>query len=98
MVLDTRKLYLVIKSGCGFIFGSLQDFITKYVIEKCVSYFITKCDKVILQKSSTFLSQNATVLLQNATVITKCNTFVTKCDSYYKMWRIFQFASVHTCN
>ena len=43
-----------------------------------VYYFITKCDKSLLQNVSGFLLQNATVLLQNATIITKC-------DVYYKL-------------
>ena len=41
-------------------------------ITKYNSYFITKCDRSLLQNASGFLLQNATVLLQNATVITKC--------------------------
>ena len=40
------------------------------IIKNCDSYFITKCDRCVLQ--------NMTVLLQNATVITKC-------DVYYKL-------------
>ena len=56
------------------------------VITKCDSYFITKCDRSLLQ--------NATVLLQNATVIAKCDDFLTKCDSYYKMRHLFQIATV----
>ena len=43
------------------------DFITKYG-----SYFITKCEKSLLQNVLGLLLQNATVLLRNATVITKC--------------------------
>ena len=46
-----------------------------------VYYFITKCDKSLLQNVSGFLLQNATVLLQNATI-------------YYKMWRLLQIAAV----
>ena len=59
------------------------------IITKCVSYFITKCDRSLLQNASGFL-------LQNATVITNCNDFITKCDSYYKMRRLLQTATVHT--
>ena len=40
------------------------------IFTKCKSYFITKCDRS---------------LLQNATVIINCDNFVTKYDSYYKM-------------
>ena len=40
------------------------------IITKCDSYFITKCDRSLLQI--------AMILLQNATVITKC-------DIYYKL-------------
>ena len=47
---------------------------------KCNNYFITKCDRSLLQNASGFLLQNATVLLQNATVIIKCYVF-TSCDS-----------------
>ena len=36
-----------------------------------VYYFITKCDKSLLQNVSGFLLQNATVLLQNATIYYK---------------------------
>ena len=41
------------------------------VITKCGRYFITKCDKGLLQNGSSVILQNATVLLQNATFITK---------------------------
>ena len=44
------------------------------------SYLITKCDKILLQNVSGFLSQNGTVVLQIATVTIKC-------DVYYKMCR-----------
>ena len=38
-------------------------------------------------------------LLQNATdVITKCDSFIIKCDSYYKMRRLLQIATVHSCS
>ena len=57
------------------------------IITKCVSYFITKCHRSLLQ--------NATVLLQTETVITNCDNFVTKCDSYYKMRRLLQFVTVN---
>ena len=57
------------------------------IIAKCDSYFITKCNRNLLQNTSCFLLQNATVLLLNATVNTNCNDSVTKCDSYYKMRR-----------
>ena len=66
------------------------------VITKCGSYFITKCDRSLLQNASDFLIQNATVLLQNATVITKCDDFIAKCDSYYKMRRSLQIATVQS--
>ena len=42
-------------------------------IIKCDSYFITKCDKTLLQNALGFLLQNATV--------------ITNCDVYYKMCR-----------
>ena len=59
------------------------------VITKCDSYFITKCDKSLLQYTSGFL-------LQNVTVITNCDDFITKCGSYYKMRRLLQIATVQT--
>ena len=48
------------------------------IITKCDSYFITKCDRSLLQNTSGFLLQNDIILLQNGTVITKC-------DVYYKL-------------
>ena len=57
------------------------------IIIKCDSYFITKCDKSLLQNSSGFL-------LQNATVIRNCDDFIAKCDSYYKMQRLLQIVTV----
>ena len=54
----------------GTLLQNATDMITKYD-----SYFITKCDKSLLQNASGFLLQNATVLLQNATVITKYNVY-----------------------
>ena len=68
------------------------------IITKCNSYFITKCDRSLLQNASGFfitecnsfikkyeLLQNVTILLQNGTVITKS-------DFYYKLrqykWQI----------
>ena len=58
------------------------------IITKCGSYFITKCDKSLLQ--------DATVLLQITTVITNCDDFITKCHSYYKMRHLLQIATVHS--
>ena len=55
------------------------------IITKRESYFVTKCNKDLLQNASGFLLQNATVLLQNMTVITKRDDFITKCDVYYKL-------------
>ena len=52
------------------------------ITTKCDSYFITKCNKD---------------LLQNATVITNCGIFITKCDNYYKMQRLLQIATIHLC-
>ena len=45
------------------------------IITKCDSYFITKCNRSLLQNVSGFLLQNATVLLQNATVQYVSNNF-----------------------
>ena len=55
------------------------------IITKCGSYFITKCDRSLLQNTPVFLLQNATVLLKIAAVFTKCDGFITKCDVYYKL-------------
>ena len=55
------------------------------VITKWDTYFVTKCDRSLLQNAPGFLLQNMKVLLQNATVITICDNFITKCNSYYKM-------------
>ena len=87
MILDKKNLILEVKGGYGFIFGSLRHLLENATgfITKRDSYFITKCDKSILQDASGFLLQNATVLLQNATVITKLVDFITKYDSYYKI-------------
>ena len=65
------------------------------IITKCDSYFITKCNRSLLQNMSGFLLENATVLLQNATVFTKCENFITKLDSYCKMRGLLQIATVH---
>ena len=76
-------------------YDSLSQNATDTII-KSDSYFITKCDRSLLQNESGFLLPNATVLSQNATVITNCDGFVTRCDSYYKMRRLLQTAAVHT--
>ena len=52
-----------------------------YIITKCYSYFITKCNRS---------------LLQNATIVTNCDNFVTKCHSYYKMRHLLQIAKIQT--
>ena len=65
------------------------------IITKCDSYFITKCNRSLLQNPSDFLLQNATFLLQNVTVIKNCDDFITKCGIYYKMRRLLHFATVH---
>ena len=69
-----------VNSGCGFVFGSIYHLFTPDIIERCDSYFITKCDKNLLQNASEFLVHSAIALLQNLIVITKC-------DVYYKMRR-----------
>ena len=81
----------------GFIFDLLWHFITTAtdIIIKCDSYFVTKCDRSLLQNALEFLLQNVTTLLQNATGITNCGDFITKCDSYYKMRRLLPIATVH---
>ena len=85
-VLDPGVSYLI---HCGTLLQNPTDIITK-----CHSYFITKCDKSLLQNAPGFLLQKATVLLKNAIVITNCDDFITKCDSYYKMGRLSQIATL----
>ena len=76
MVLGTRKSNFGSSSGCGFIFGSLWNFTTKY-------------DRHYYKKPTDILSQNTMkvyykmcqfiqTLLRNVIIITKC-------DVYYKM-------------
>ena len=66
--------------------NSLLQIVTD-VITKCDSYFITKCDRSLLQ--------NAAFLLQNATVLRKCSDFITKCHTYYKMQLLLQIMTVY---
>ena len=72
---------------CESLSQNAANIVTKY---DC--YFITKCDRSLLQNASGFLLQNETVslqnetvLLQNATVITNYDTFITKCHRKNKM-------------
>ena len=53
-------------------YDSLLQNVT-YIITKCGSFFITKCDISLSQYMSGFLLEDTTVLLQNATVITQCD-------------------------
>ena len=55
------------------------------VITKYDSYFVSKCDKALLQIASRFLLQNATVLLQNARILLQNATVITECDVYHKL-------------
>ena len=48
------------------------------IITKYDNYFVTKCDRSLLQIALDFLLENATLLLQNVTIFTKC-------DVYYKL-------------
>ena len=48
----------------GTLLQDATDIVTKFVI-----YFITKCDKRIIQNAFGFLLQSATILLQNETVL-----------------------------
>ena len=66
------------------------------IITKCDSYFITKCNRSLLETASGFLLQNARVLSQNVTVITNCDNFITKCNSYYKMRCLLQIRQYKT--
>ena len=70
------------------------DIITKYD-----SYFITKCDRSLLQNASGFLLQIrqllqiATISLQNATVITKCD-YCYKLRQYTDYFHYFLFIEI----
>ena len=84
--------------GCGLIFDSLWDFITK-----CNSYFITKCGKSLLHNTPVFcykmqqfcykkrqLLQKATILLQHVAFVTKgvstqCAKSLLKCFPYSRV-------------
>ena len=70
MVLDTRFRIFIH-------YDSLLQNATN-IIPICDSYFIRKCDRILLQNASGFLLQHATVLLQNT-------RFIIKCDVYYKL-------------
>ena len=61
----------------------------KDIITKCKSYFVTKCDRSLLQNAPGFL-------LQNVTVTTNCDNFITKCDNYYKIEGLLQIAIVQS--
>ena len=65
------------------------------ITTKCGSYFITKCDRRLLQNASDFLLQNARVILQNVTVIINYDDFITKCNSYYKMRRFTNYDGIN---
>ena len=43
------------------------------LLQNATAFFITKCDRSLLQNASGFLLKNPTVLLENATVLTKCD-------------------------
>ena len=47
------------------------------IVRKCNSYFITKCERSLLQNVSGFLLQNGTALLPNVTVITNSDSATT---------------------
>ena len=62
------------------------------IITKGGSYFITNCDKSLLQNESAFLFTKCDSLitkmrqlLQNATILLQNMTIVTKCDVYYEI-------------
>ena len=60
-----------------------------YIITKCNSYFIIKCDRSLLQNASGFLLQNLQFyykmcpLLQIATILLQNATFFRNCDSTF---------------
>ena len=93
-------LLLVLKVGYDLIFRSLQRFIIKYDRHyyKCVSFFIKKCYKSLLQKAPPFSLQNSKVLFQNAKHIRKCDNFIKKMQQLLQnasVQCIFRTTSIH---
>ena len=68
ILVTIKNLFLGVRSCYSFIFASLWHF-----IKRRDSYFITNCDKSLLQNT-------LHILLQNATFITKC---VGTVNTYY---------------
>ena len=58
----------------------------KILLQIAAAFFITNCDKNLLQNAAAHLLQNASSLLQNAAGITERVDFITKRGRYYKMW------------
>ena len=67
-----------VKVSCLIHYDTLLQNATD-IITKCGSYFITECNKS---------------LLQNESVTTNCDDLIIKCDNYYKMRRLLQIATV----
>ena len=91
-----RNLILVVNSATVsylFHYDSLLQNATD-ITTKRDSYFITKCNKSLLQNVSHFLLQNATFSLQNLTVILNCNKFITNYNSYRKIRGSLQIVTV----
>ena len=57
--------------------------VLQVLLQSATSFFITKCDDLLLQSATAFL-------LQSATGITKFDNFITKCDRYYKVRRLLR--------
>ena len=75
-------LIMGVNNGYGFIFGSLWHYKTRPILTKYESYFITKCNKSLLEKVRQL--QIVTGLFQNVTAIIKCNFYykiIAKCVS-----------------
>lgn len=61
ILVTIKNLFLGVRSCYSFIFASLWDF-----IKRCDSYFITNCDRSLLQNTSSF--------------ITSCYSFIKICE------------------
>ena len=84
LILDVKIVTVSYLMHCDSLLQNVKD-----SIKKCYSYFITKCDRSLLQNASALLWQ---FYYKIATVIKKCDNFITKWHSYYKMRLLLQIA------
>ena len=55
------------------------------IIIKCDSYFITKCNRSLLQNASGLFIRKCDSCFTKGVAFTNCNNFITKFGSYYKL-------------